>query len=71
MTQLDVTGMSCGGCVKSVTKIIARATESESETVKVDLESARAEFPDTDDATLNAVLQKLDAAGFSSTVTTS
>lgn len=62
MTTLQVDGMSCGGCVKSVTKIISRAAEIDAGEVEVDLDSAQADFPDTDQ--LELVLEKLEAAGF-------
>lgn len=68
MTRLNVTGMSCGGCVKSVAKIITRTTSAEPDDVKVELEPQSAEFPDVDSETLTALLEKLEAAGFPSNV---
>lgn len=66
MQALKVTGMSCGGCVGSVRRIIARQTGLDDEAIEVDLETGRARFPEpkTD---LEALLEKLERAGFPST----
>ncbi len=62
--------MSCGGCVKSVTKIIARAASLETESVEVELESGRATFPDSAGVDVGSLLEKLEAAGFPAQVAT-
>jgi len=62
---LHVTGMSCQGCVRSVTAIISKELGLEREQVHVDLELKRASFPHTD-AALEPLLERLSAQGFPS-----
>jgi copper chaperone CopZ len=71
MTELNVSGMSCGGCVNSVSRIISRTASLDAGQVDVDLESGRATFPEVDADTLKTLLDKLEAAGFASQVETS
>ncbi|MEZ4460161.1 MAG: heavy-metal-associated domain-containing protein [bacterium] len=42
--KLKVEGMTCQGCVKSVTKVIAKQTQADEATVSVSLETKIAEF---------------------------
>lgn len=62
---LNVNGMSCQGCVRSVTAIISKDLGIEREQVHVDLEQKRASFPDTG-AALEPLLERLEAQGFPS-----
>ncbi|QED26368.1 heavy-metal-associated domain-containing protein [Microvenator marinus] len=61
--ELHVDGMTCGGCVRSVQRVIAKQTGIEAEKVTVDLESKSARFegnpPDTE-----KLVEALKAAGF-------
>lgn len=59
--KLTVKGMTCGGCVRSVTRAIQRIDESAE--VRVDLPSGRVEI----DGSLNAeqAASAIDEAGFS------
>lgn len=66
MTKIEVQGMSCGGCVSSVSKIIHRSGGFGLDEIQVDLDTKLAEFPKTDDATLDDILGKLSSAGFPS-----
>lgn len=67
MVKIEVSGMSCGGCVNSVSKIITRAGGFSPDDIEVDLDAAVAQFPDTDDETMAQILTKLGNAGFAST----
>lgn len=66
--ELKVSGMSCGGCVKSVARIISKHANLQPEDVKVELESGRASFVATSAENTAELLEKLRAAGFESTV---
>lgn len=63
--SLNVQGMSCQGCVRSVTAIISKTLELDREQVEVSLEQAQASFPNTG-ADLAPLLEKLTAQGFPS-----
>ncbi len=66
--KLKVEGMSCGGCVGSVKKILVRQLEVAEDSVDVSLDEGAANVPDdVDPARLDAALQKLDNAGFHTT----
>lgn len=62
--QWSVAGMSCQGCVRSVTSIISATTGLEKDAIDVDLENAQARFQAPADAPLDALAQKLEDAGF-------
>lgn len=62
---LQVTGMSCQGCVRSVSAIISKELGIERDQVSVDLEQKRASFPHTG-AALEPLLERLKAQGFPS-----
>lgn len=66
MVQIEVEGMSCGGCVNSVSKIIHRTGGFAPEEIQVDLDSRLAEFPETDGEKLSEILARLTDAGFPS-----
>lgn len=60
--KLTVEGMTCQGCVKSVTRVIARQTDKPEDQIHVSLEQKSAEFDgDADSAKLIEALAK---AGF-------
>ena len=58
--KLDVSGMTCGGCARSVEKIIQKAAAASK--VTVDLSSGRVEAETSADPA--AVAAALTAAGF-------
>lgn len=64
--ELHVEGMTCGGCVRSVQRVIAKQTGLDAEQVNVELDSKSARFegspPDTD-----KLIEALRAAGFEAT----
>ena len=63
--ELQVEGMSCGGCVSSVKRILARQLGLEPDDVEVDLDGRRARIPDDSDAAkLDEAFTKLEKAGF-------
>ena len=63
--ELMIEGMSCGGCVKSVTRIILKNSELAETDVTVSLEKKSATFVSAlDDATILKLKNALDAAGF-------
>jgi copper chaperone CopZ len=66
--ELKVSGMSCGGCVKSVARIIAKHANLQPEDVQVDLESGKALFDVSSSQDTTELLEKLRVAGFESTV---
>ena len=61
--QFTVSGMSCGGCVQSVTKAIARLPGVRNVDVSLDKKAATVEY---DDATIEpaAIIAAIEAAGF-------
>lgn len=64
-TRLHVEGMSCGGCVRSVTAILARTLGMEREDVEVDLDAESATIhglPDPDK--LTEAIERLSTKGF-------
>lgn len=65
--KLNVQGMTCGGCVRTVQTIIRKALDIDAADVKVELDSARATFPAPENVALLSLLEKLDARGFPST----
>lgn len=63
--ELKVEGMTCGGCVGSVRRILARQLDLEQDDVTVDLEGGKAIVPDdTNREKLSAAYEKLANAGF-------
>lgn len=60
MQKLTVTGMTCGGCAKSVEKAVTKAAPDASPSV--DLASAILTFADSADR--KAVIQAVEKAGF-------
>lgn len=65
--DLKVEGMSCGGCVNSVRRILAKNLNVAEESVDVDLDDGRATIPDDlDGAAVDTALGKLEKAGFPS-----
>ena len=61
--KLKVEGMTCQGCVKSVTKVIAKQTQADEATVSVSLETKIAEFQ-ADEAQISPIVAALAKAGF-------
>ena len=61
--KLKVEGMTCQGCVKSVTRVIAKQTETEESKVAVSLETKIAEFPANADQ-IAPIVAALAKAGF-------
>lgn len=65
--KLNVEGMSCGGCVNSVRRILVKNLEVDDSSIDVDLDGGTATIPDdVDDAQVAAALEKLTKAGFPS-----
>ena len=63
--ELKVEGMSCGGCVNSVKRILTKNLEVDESSIAVDLDAKSATIPDdTDTARLETALEKLKMAGF-------
>lgn len=66
--ELKVEGMTCGGCVGSVRRILTKQLELPEDRVEVQLEGGRATVPDdVPGDKLEAALQKLSGAGFPAT----
>jgi len=66
--ELKVEGMSCGGCVSSVKRILTKQLEVPEDEVEVELAEGRAVVPDSvSDDKLAVALERLTAAGFPST----
>ena len=65
--ELQVKGMSCGGCVKSVTKIISKHTELEPTQILVNLETGLAQFESGAQFKPDELLAALGKAGFEAT----
>jgi len=65
--EFTVSGMSCGGCVQSVTKAIARLPGVRNVDVSLDKKAATVEY---DDATIEpaAIIAAIEAAGFEAAV---
>lgn len=69
MIELRVTGMTCGGCVNSVKRAVARAVPGCEPSV--DLESGRLHLATTEpdhDAVIQRVVAAIEAAGFGAAV---
>ena len=64
MIKLEVTGMTCGGCVKAVETIIKKADRNAA--VAIDLASGRVEAETTTAAA--ALVCAIEAAGFGAKV---
>lgn len=63
--ELKVEGMTCGGCVGSVRRILTKQLEVGEDQVVVELEGGRATVPDdVPRERLDVALQKLGGAGF-------
>jgi copper chaperone len=62
--KLQVEGMTCQGCVRSVTKVIARQTELDEAQISVSLDQKSAEFADVTPEKTQAVVDALAKAGF-------
>lgn len=62
--ELKVENMTCGGCVSSVRRILAKQLEVEESAVDVELQTGRATIPSTDPERLQTALEKLARAGF-------
>jgi len=62
MTTLKIKGMSCGHCVKAVTKALSEIDGVTG--VTVDLESGRATFESTGPVDMNLVRERIEKAGF-------
>ncbi|MFA5121258.1 heavy-metal-associated domain-containing protein [Zavarzinia sp.] len=60
MQVLEVTGMTCGGCAKSVEKAVAKVAPDAAP--KVDLDAGKVSFADGVDP--KAVAQAIERAGF-------
>ena len=64
-TRLSVSGMSCQGCVRSVTNILSNAVGVDKEQVQVDLEQGAAQFPTpADPARVDEAITQLGKQGF-------
>lgn len=69
MKQMQVNGMNCGGCVKSVTRILAKQLEVDEEQIDVSLDDKRALVPDGLDASVyEEAAKKLSEQGFPTTL---
>lgn len=65
--ELKVDGMSCGGCVNSVKRILTKELEISEDQVDVQLTEGKASVPDSvPQEKLSEALQRLAAAGFPS-----
>mgnify|MGYP006191527297 CR=1 FL=1 len=63
--ELKVEGMTCGGCVSSVRRILTKQLDVGEDQVIVDLDASRATVPDdVPGERLDLALQKLSGAGF-------
>ncbi|HOI93913.1 MAG TPA: heavy-metal-associated domain-containing protein [Syntrophobacter fumaroxidans] len=62
MTTLKIKGMSCGHCVKAVTKALSEIVGVTG--VTVDLESGLATFESTGPVDMNLVRERIEKAGF-------
>ncbi len=67
MLQLEVTGMTCGGCAKAVEGIIKAADRQAA--VTVDVATGRVDARTS--ANADAVVRAIEAAGFGAKVRTS
>ncbi len=67
MGVLEVSGMTCQGCVRSVTAILARALEVEKESVEVNLDEGVARFPESGAERVAIAIEKLGRQGFVAT----
>lgn len=62
--KLNVDGMTCQGCVRSVGRVITRQTEQAEGDVNVSLEGKTAEFKDVSTDQLAQIIEALTKAGF-------
>ena len=62
-TTLKVTGMSCGGCVKSVTKVLQELPGVSKAEVSLEKGEATVEYA-ADQVTRESMAQAIDDAGF-------
>ncbi len=63
--KFQVSGMSCGGCVKSVKKITAKTLDMDAEEVQVSLEAESLEVSnELSEAQINTLKESLSRAGF-------
>lgn len=65
--EIKVSGMTCQGCVRSVTSIVAKGLGVEREQVSVDLEEGVASFPEAPSERVEALMEKLGRQGFEAT----
>ncbi len=69
--ELDVKGMSCGGCAGSVRSIIRKHLGLDEDSVAVDFEAGSARFStDAEGKSLGEVCDELTQQGFESSVVT-
>lgn len=61
-TVLKVSGMSCQGCVKSVTRVLSEVADVSA--VDVSLENAEARIQHAEGASVEAMRQAIEDAGF-------
>lgn len=62
--ELKVENMTCGGCVNSVRRILAKQLQVPEDAVTVDLTAGSAKVPDVATELLDNALAKLSNAGF-------
>lgn len=67
--ELEVEGMSCQGCVRSVRAILSKSLQIEREAVEVDLEAGAARFPFAGEAgAIDEAIAHLGKQGFEARV---
>ena len=67
--DIEVSGMSCGGCVSSVRRILTRELGEDENAIEVSLDDGRATVPEgIDRDRLEAAVQRLADAGFTATL---
>ena len=71
MAEFKVEGMTCQGCVRSVTAILAKGLSVDKGEVQVDLEAKRATFPKAPAEKLDELLAKLARQVFEATLVSS
>ncbi len=62
--EIRVSGMTCQGCVRSVTAIVAKGLGVERDQVSVDLDAGVASFPEAPPERVEALMEKLGRQGF-------